>query len=152
MKITHVDTFLVEVPQKYPIAPYQSRYRAASSKKALLVRLETDTGLIGWGETPQRYLGEQLTGQESLILSKILLGKDPSAIEAMYVDWQLDGGYLQSCVEMAMWDILGKASGQPLYRLLGGLYRSEVELAGLYGDSPTPRSWRDRPSLRGNGV
>jgi len=42
----------VRIPQKAPIAPYQSRYRATSFKEALLVRLETDNGLVGWGETP----------------------------------------------------------------------------------------------------
>ncbi len=136
MKIADVQTFLVEVPQKYPIAPYQSRYRAASSTKALLVRLETDTELVGWGETPQRYLGEQLTGSEATSLRDTLIGKDAGAIEAMYADWGLDGGYVQSGVEMAMWDLLGKACGQPLYQLLGGLYRRRIELAACMGIRP----------------
>src|SRR5690606_30064650 len=74
MKITAVDTFFVEVPQKYPIAPYQSRYRPQSSKKSVLVRIETDQGITGWGETPQRYLGEQFTGQEGRMLTDQLRG------------------------------------------------------------------------------
>jgi len=136
MKIGGVETFLVEVPQDYPIAPYQSRYRAASSTGALLVRLECDDGTIGWGETPQRYLGEQLTGREAVELRKILVGRDPTAIAEMYADWGLDGEYVQSAVEMAMWDVLGKACRQPLYRLLGGLYRPRVELAACMGIRP----------------
>ena len=83
MQIRGVDTFLVEVPQRYPIAPYQSRYRAASSTKALLVRLTTDDGLVGWGETPQRYLGEQLTGHEAVALRPALVGRDPRDVEAL---------------------------------------------------------------------
>jgi L-Ala-D/L-Glu epimerase len=134
--ITSVETFLVEVPQQHPIAPYQSRYRPASSTKALLVRLETCRGLVGWGETPQRYLGEQLTGKEAVTLRNQLSGKDATAIAAMYAEWKLDGGYLQSAVEMAMWDILGKVCGQPLHRLLGGLYRTEIELAACLGIRP----------------
>jgi len=59
MKIVAVDTFLVEVPMLYPISPYQSRYRAASTTSSLLVRIEADDGTVGWGESPQRYLGEQ---------------------------------------------------------------------------------------------
>lgn len=136
MKIAAVDSFLVEVPQKHPIAPYQSRYRAASTTKAVLFRLETDDGIVGWGEAPQVYLGDQMSGQEAEQLRPILLGKDPMAIEAMYTDWGLDGGYVQSGVEMAMWDIIGKACRQPLYRLLGGPYRREIELAACMGIRP----------------
>lgn len=136
MKISSVQTFLVEVPQKHPIAPYSSRYRPQSSTKSLLVRLEADDGTVGWGETPQRYLGEQLTGREGTSLTAQLRGKDPRDIEALYVAWGLDGDYLQSAVEMACWDILGKSCGQPLYRLLGGACRREIELAACMGIRP----------------
>ncbi len=136
MKISSIQTFLVEVPQKYPIAPYQSRYRPQSSTKSLLARIEADDGTVGWGETPQRYLGEQLTGPEGVELTRRLAGKDPTAIEALYADWELDGDFLQSAVEMACWDILGKICRQPLYRLLGGQYRREIELAACMGIRP----------------
>jgi L-alanine-DL-glutamate epimerase-like enolase superfamily enzyme len=136
MKIASVESFLVAVPQKYPIAPYQSRYRAASTTKSLLIRLETDTGIVGWGETPQRYLGDQLTGRDAVALRDQLIGRDPTAIEALYADWGLDGGYVQSVVEMAMWDVLGKICNQPLYQLLGGLYRPRIELAACMGIRP----------------
>ena len=136
MKLTSIETFLVEVPQKYPIAPYQSRYRPQSSTKSLLARLETDDGTVGWGETPQRYLGEQFTGQEATSLRPKLLGKDPTDIGALYADWGLDGEHLQSAVEMACWDILGKLCRQPLYRLLGGKYREWIELAACMGIRP----------------
>ena len=53
MRIIAVDTFVIDVPQKHPIAPYQSRYVATSRTGALLVRIETDRGHTGWGESPQ---------------------------------------------------------------------------------------------------
>jgi L-alanine-DL-glutamate epimerase-like enolase superfamily enzyme len=136
MRIVDVRTFLVEVPQKYPIAPYHSRYRPQSSTKSLLLRLETDDGAVGWGETPQRYLGEQFTGDEGSSLADRLRGKDPRDISALYAEWGLDGEHVQSAVEMAAWDILGKSCGQPLYRLLGGAYRREIELAACMGIRP----------------
>lgn len=136
MKISRIDTFLVDVPQKYPIAPYHSRYRPQSSTQSLLARIETDDGLVGWGETPQRYLGEQFTGEEGRALFDRLAGKDPTCIEALHAEWGLDGELLQSAVEMACWDILGKACRQPLYRLLGGLCRPEIELAACMGIRP----------------
>jgi L-alanine-DL-glutamate epimerase-like enolase superfamily enzyme len=136
MKITRVSSFLVEVPQKAPIAPYQSRYRAQSTTKALLIRLDTSTGMTGWGETPQRYLGEQLTGREADSLRPRLVGQDAFDLERLLHDCGLDGGYVQSAVEMAYWDVIGKACGQPLHRLLGGAYREEIELAACMGIRP----------------
>ena len=136
MIITDVQSFLVEVPQKHPIAPYQSRYRAASTTSALLIRLECGDGTVGWGEAPQRYLGEKLTGGEDASLREQLVGRDPTTITAMYSDWGLDGGYVQSGVEMAMWDVLGKASGLPLYQLFGGIVRERIELACCMGIRP----------------
>jgi L-alanine-DL-glutamate epimerase-like enolase superfamily enzyme len=133
MKITSVESFFVEVPQKPPIAPYHSRYRGQSVKKAILIRLETDTGLIGWGETPQVYLGTQLTGREAVALRPGLTGRDPTAVMAVYADLKFDHIYIQSAVEMACWDLAGKACGLPLYRLLGGPYRKEIELAACMG-------------------
>ncbi len=133
MKIASVESFLVEVPQKPPIAPYHSRYRGQSSKKALLIRLETDTGLVGWGEAPQVYLGGQLTGREAEAIRSFLIGHDPTAVMAVYADLKFDHIYIQSAVEMAMWDLAGRAYGLPLYRLLGGPYRREIELAACMG-------------------
>ena len=76
MKITNITSWLVEVPQKPPIAPYQSRYRATSEKESLLVRLETDTGLAGWGETPVDWINKSFAGNPEELLR--------AADEAMY--------------------------------------------------------------------
>ena len=135
MKITGITSYLVDVPQNYPIAPYQSRYRAESSTKSVLFRLDTDQGIVGWGESPQRYLGERLT-EEAQGLREKLIGRDPTAISWLYADAGLDGSYVQSGIEMAMWDILGKVCHQPLYQLLGGLYRRRVELSACMGIRP----------------
>jgi L-Ala-D/L-Glu epimerase len=133
MKITGVESFFVEVPQKPPIAPYHSRYRGQSVKRSILIRLETDNGLVGWGETSQVYLGTQLTGREAVPLRAVLLGLDPTAVMAVYMDLKFDHIYIQSAVEMAFWDLAGKAYGLPLYRLLGGPCRKEIELAACMG-------------------
>ena len=143
MEITSVETFLVETPLNWPVAPYQTRYSALSAASALLVRLETDAGIVGWGEAPQDLLGQPFQGGEAEQLRPLLLGKDPTAIEAMYADWglaELDYSrklpFQQSAVEMATWDILGKSCGQPVYKLLGGLYRREIKIAACMGIRP----------------
>ncbi|HXG12605.1 MAG TPA: mandelate racemase/muconate lactonizing enzyme family protein [Gemmataceae bacterium] len=135
MRITRLDAVLVRIPQKPPIAPYQSRYRATSAKEALLIRLETDTGLVGWGETPVDWLGKSFEGAPEERLRSQVLGRDPFDLEAWYAENTL-GSYLASGVEMAFWDLIGHATGQPLYKLLGGAVRKKVELAACMGIRP----------------
>lgn len=139
MRITAVDTFVIDVPQRFPVAPYQSRYVATSRTGALLVRLETDQWITGWGESPQLMAFHNqtpYTGREAEQLRPKLLGRDATAIEALYADELIHDPYLLSAVEMASWDALGKLCGQPLYRLLGGLYRDQVAVACCMGIRP----------------
>jgi len=126
----------VRIPQKAPIAPYQNRYKAGWHKESLLVRLETDSGLIGWGETPDDWINPSFEGTPIDRLRSAVLGRDPFDIETFYAGNSL-GSYLASGVEMAMWDIVGKAAKLPLYKLLGGAVRSKkIELAACMGIRP----------------
>lgn len=136
MKITQLHAVRVRIPQKPPIAPYQSRYRATSAKEALLLRLETDTGLVGWGETPEDWLSKSYEGTPEDRLRQEAVGRDPFDIEAWYAENHLGSSYLASGVEMAMWDIIGRAARQPLYKLLGGALRRRIELAACMGIRP----------------
>jgi L-alanine-DL-glutamate epimerase-like enolase superfamily enzyme len=126
---------LVRIPQKPPIAPYQSRYRATSEKEALLLRLETDTGLVGWGESPLDWLHKSFEGAPEELLRRHVVGRDPFDLEAWYAENRL-GSYLASGVEMAMWDLIGQAMRQPLYKLLGGAVRKRIPLAACMGIRP----------------
>jgi L-alanine-DL-glutamate epimerase-like enolase superfamily enzyme len=135
MKITQLNAVLVRIQQKPPIAPYQSRYRACSVKEAVLVRLETDTGLVGWGETPVDWINKSYEGVPEEQLRRQALGRDPFDLEAWYAENTL-GSYLASGVEMAMWDLMGRATRLPLYKLLGGAVRKKVELAACMGIRP----------------
>jgi L-alanine-DL-glutamate epimerase-like enolase superfamily enzyme len=135
MKVTHLRAVLVGIPQKAPIAPYQSRYRATSEKEALIVRLETDNGLVGWGETPVDWLDKSFEGAPEEMLRGQVLGRDPFDLEQWYAENTL-GSYLSSGVEMAFWDLKGQATGLPLYRLLGGAVRKKIELAACMGIRP----------------
>jgi L-alanine-DL-glutamate epimerase-like enolase superfamily enzyme len=135
MKITQLHALLVRIPQKPPIAPYQSRYRASSQKESLLVRLETDSGLVGWGETPVDWINKSFDGAPEEQLRRQVVGRDPFDLEAWYAENTL-GSYLASGVEMALWDLIGHALRQPLYKLLGGAVRKKVELAACMGIRP----------------
>src|SRR6266566_8606020 len=135
MKIKQLNAFFVRIPQKPPIAPYQSRYRATSEKEAVLIRVETDTSLVGWGETPIDWLNKTFVGAPEDLIRRQVVGRDPFDLEAWYAENRL-GSYLASGVEMAFWDLIGKATRQPLYRLLGGAVRKKIELAACMGIRP----------------
>lgn len=99
----------------------------------LWVRVHTDTGLIGLGETYPHPESE-----EAVVLSRLaprLLGEDPRRIEGLwtsmfdavsYSGWA--GAELRAlgAVDMALWDLLGKSLGVPVYQLLGGATRSRI--------------------------
>ena len=100
----------------------------------VLVKVTTDTGRVGWGDAT-------LNGRELAVasyvndhLSPLLIGEDPLRIEhlwqSLYVGAYWRGGPVQnsalSGVDTALWDILGKEAGQPVYQLLGGRCREYV--------------------------
>src|SRR4028118_887703 len=97
----------------------------------VLVKIETDTGLIGWGDAT-------LNGRELSVatyvdehLAPLLVGEDPLRIEhiwqSLYVGAYWRGGPVQNSalagIDMALWDIFGKHVQQPVYQLLGGRVR-----------------------------
>lgn len=135
MKIRQLHALRVRIPQKPPIAPYQNRYRAGTHKECLLIRIETDSGIVGWGETPEDWINKSFEGTPEDRLRGAAIGRDVFDIEAWYAQNTL-GSYLASGVEMAMWDVIGKATRQPLYRLLGGAIRKRIELAACMGIRP----------------
>ncbi len=90
------------------------------------VRLHTDTGLVGTGESYPGYEAHRGALKE---LSGYILGKDPTRIDRLWQDlfyrisYQPWGGAetrILTAINIAQWDILGQASGMPLYKLLGG--------------------------------
>ena len=112
---------------------------------AVIVRIETDDGLTGVAETVMKRKTRTIE-QSILQLKQYLVGKDPTEIEnhweRMYRDSFWVGGALHStaisAVDCALWDIFGKASGLPVYKLLGGPTRRQVPAYChcAAGDSP----------------
>jgi galactonate dehydratase len=115
--------------------------------RCLLVRVYTDAGLVGTGEAGlwahHRLVYEALTD-----LADYYVGRDPALIEHHYQavsrDTPFGGpvlGAALSAVDIALWDILGKAAGRPVHQLLGGRCRDRVRVfASVAGDSPGERA------------
>lgn len=109
-----------------------------------LVRLETDTGLVGWGEpTLEGHARTAITAVSEM--ARVLIGEDPRRIEhlwqAMYRGAFYRGGPILcsaiSGLEQALWDIVGKHHGVPVYELLGGAVRERIRMYhGAGGGTP----------------
>lgn len=102
--------------------------RCAVIANSPVIRVMTDEGIDGWSqiETPKPYLQPVV-----LQLKPLLVGQDPVNVERVMRRIRWRGGFKPwgsavSAVEMALWDIAGKAAGVPVYRLLGGKVRDQV--------------------------
>lgn len=139
------------------VKPYL--FHPGVGKNLLFTRVETDDGLYGWGE------GYVVQGKEKAIAAYVesmtayLLGRDPFEIRhtgrALFHDFTSRRGSAEfyaawSSVEIALWDILGKALNQPVYNLLGGRFRTAVRAYanGWYdvnfGGDDTPKGMAER--------
>ncbi|MCH8827973.1 MAG: mandelate racemase/muconate lactonizing enzyme family protein [Planctomycetes bacterium] len=131
MKITAVEITVVDVPQIEPIAPYRSHIRSSSSTCSAIVRVQTDEGLVGWGEHNVNFLPD-ISAKKMQQDAQWAVGRDPLNIAAFHRDSLLETR-LHAGIELALWDICGKAHGVPVAVLLGGILRTEIELAACMG-------------------
>ena len=139
MRITDVRAY----PSSFPVPPARQvalGIGTAVKRDAVLVKVSTDEGISGWGEA---HHGRAHTAVAKLIdttLRQLVLGMDPretvSVWERMYRFQLASHGMgagaclAMSGIDMALWDIRGKALGLPLYRLLGGSRKAVPAYAG----------------------
>jgi galactonate dehydratase len=124
MKVTGVKTFIVQPP---------------AAKTVLFVKLETDSGLHGWGEVYTVSAREPALERLTQDLGRYLIGRDPLYIkhstQALYRDVSIKRGGLDfycalSGLEIALWDIVGKHFQTPVFNLLGGPCRGRIRVYG----------------------
>ena len=141
MKVTHAETLLLD-----NIEPYRG------GRKWLFLRLFTDAGIVGLGERPTGHL-TNLKSQIALLhdlCERFVVGQSPFDIENL---WQrmyasnhdyrhpgLDSTPAISAIEMACWDIVGKAVNQPIYNLLGGKCHERLR---AYAYMPAEGIWEN---------
>ncbi|MYE82907.1 MAG: mandelate racemase/muconate lactonizing enzyme family protein [Gammaproteobacteria bacterium] len=141
MKVTHAETLLLD-----NIEPYRG------GRKWLFLRLFTDEGVVGLGERPTGHL-TNLKSQIALLddfCERFVVGESPFDIENL---WQrmyasnhdyrhpsMDSTPAISAIEMALWDIVGKAVNQPIYNLLGGKCHQRLR---AYAYMPAEGIWEN---------
>ena len=148
MKITAVETIVLSIPYTNGGPPTAFVGGSAwTSLQMLLVRVDTDAGISGWGEPFGHNACRALKQTIDTMIAPLCIGRDADQIGELMTSLQhslhLFGhgnglvSYGLSAIDIALWDIAGKEAGLPLYRLLGGSGRSRVPAyASLlrYGD------------------
>lgn len=131
IRITQITARSVFVPYEAPLGPYIGRRRVGRGPgtlgaSALIVRIDSDAGITGWGEG---------TGELASDVAKRLTGVDACSIESVLALMREVGVAPgpASGVEMALWDLQGKAAGLPVCRLLGGRLRERAEFTACMG-------------------
>lgn len=129
MKITKVTATAVNVPL---VAPIRWSWGIRRETTRLIVRIETDEGITGLGETMGRvgaeaivYESQKILGENPFDLERILAFLRPRPYFFGYAGYGLIAG-----IEMACWDVIGKALGKPVWELLGGRFRAKIPISG----------------------
>jgi L-rhamnonate dehydratase len=133
MKITGVEGIILRLPVRQAVAD--------GTQDDLLIRIETDEGITGYGEVDtspevgRAVIDAEMSHGTCYGLREILMGMDPFDIEQIWEQMYRKTNYYgrlgvvlhaMSGVDMALWDILGKAVGKPVHKLLGGSFCDKV--------------------------
>ena len=158
MKITGITVYQVDLPLEHPYWLSGGRLKF-ETLDATLIKLETDQGLIGWGEgTPwgHTYTAAHGPGVRAGIetMARFVLGLDPRRVLDVEraMDVALPGHlYAKSPIDMACWDIAGKAAGMPIADLMGGGSRTPRAIASSVGAKTVEETRAVIDRYRGRG-
>ena len=136
MRIAEIKTY----PLAMPIAPgeHKTAWGEYTSIGMVLVEIRTTDGIVGYGEALSRKNPRSSALMIDELYTPLLLGKDPFNIdrhwEAMFRQMSGRAGGVAmeaiAALDIALWDIMARALGQPLHRLLGGMGRERVACYG----------------------
>lgn len=135
MKITRIETMVLNLPMVIDGATPTLGGQARTSIDMLLVRVDTDAGVSGWGEAFGHRVFPATRAAIDTLVGPLCVGREASQIFGLHDELQrlLHGVgrngpvmYALSGIDIALWDLAGKVAGLPLYRLLGGSPRADL--------------------------
>lgn len=138
MKITKVEALPITIPY---YRPYTVATGTAKLGQHVITKIHTDEGIVGLGETAHIVPDRTGESQENITLAirhrlgPMLIGEDPFDIDRIMgklekaVIGKYGFLYSKAAIDCALWDIMGKALGVPLYKLLGGANRRKITVA-----------------------
>lgn len=133
MKITKIEIYPIKLPL---IKPFVIAYDSYPDMPSIILKVETDTGLIGYGESvPDEHVtGESFHSTIALLKHNLIpkiIGQDPFNIEKIHQTMDKTVKYApaaKAAIDIACYDLMGKATNQPLYNLIGGQYWDHLEI------------------------
>jgi glucarate dehydratase len=134
MRITDVETTIVSVPH---LAPLRNSQGATPGTTRTIIRIYSDENIVGLGET----VGSAPKNVIDKNLRQIVVGSNPFDIEKLLAKCSGYDRYQPffsrnmrafSGIEIALWDMIGKSIGKPVFDLLGGKYRDRVSFSGYW--------------------
>jgi muconate cycloisomerase len=140
LRISDLELFLVEAPRGGEWPPV----------RALLVRLKTESGGVGWGEGQVAWRPAEVSGRREMLLAALAGRAVHDLAELPALDC-LAAPSLRSAVEMACWDALARDARQPLCNLWGGCFRRRIPLAVRLPELPPERAGHHARELAERG-
>ncbi|SRR5579883_246786 len=144
MKITSVRSYLLSYPFEEPVVlRFRGGERVILKRDAMFVRVETDRGLVGYAPGPGSERAHQIIED---VIAPFLVGRllaDPDALRVRFLQGpgaDPDFAKTYCSVEIALYDIAGKAQGAPVSELIGGRIRDRIRVYGSAGMYMTPEA------------
>lgn len=147
MKITEIEAIPIKVPLKSGLTTKTAHGEHIDSPY-VIVRINTDSGLQGLGEATvaPRWSGETSKGSVAAIeelFSPLLVGADPlnrNILSGLMQRALTGNSFTKSAIEMALWDLQGKALNCPVHQLLGGAVRDAIPMKMVVGAFPVDQA------------
>ena len=163
MKIKEITAFPIRIPRndddegadRLPVIDFGDYFVDATAFTSIysrhhqttVIKIETDTGVVGWGEAQSPVSPRTTEAIIEDLVRPLILGRDPFDIEAIWTRnygamrerGHPTGFYVDAIggTDIALWDVVGKATGKPVHKLAGGRYRDRILLyAGIGGVDP----------------
>ena len=155
MKINRVEPIAVSFPMKKPVFMAGVEIRQADN---ILVRIEADNAVVGWGEAAS---APTMTGEtvESMMAAVAYLAaavegrpaEDIAGTVAAMATRMYANNAAKAAIEMALHDLVGRATGQPAYALLGGKQRSRMAILGVISTGELASDLREAERKKADG-
>jgi muconate cycloisomerase len=159
MRITRIEAIPVRVPLKAGMVT-KTAHGDHHTSDYVVVRVHSDTAHVGLGEATVSALWSGETSRSCVaaidgLIAPALVGADPTRITAVRkeMDFKIKlNPFTKAAIEMALWDLAGKALGVPVYRLLGGKLREVIPTKMMIGAFDPPRARALAEQFLGWGV
>jgi L-alanine-DL-glutamate epimerase-like enolase superfamily enzyme len=155
VRIKSIEPIAISLPMKKPVKMAGETVTRADN---ILVRIESDNGVVGWGEAASAptMTGETVAGMMAAVthMAPGLLTRSADDFTgiAAAMDAQMYGNNgAKAAIEIALHDVVGRATGQPLHALLGGKRRDRIALLAVIGSDDAAADLREAQARRTAG-